>query len=49
MMQKVADDYNIQRVTIGDWKRKQLEIEKWCSPRDMKGTLKEKKIMKDCN
>ncbi|KAM6459279.1 jerky protein homolog-like [Liasis olivaceus] len=48
-MQKVADNYGVGRVTVGDWKRKRLKIEKWCSSRVMDGALKERKMMKKCD
>lgn len=46
MMQKVADDYSIQQVTVRD--RKKMEIQKWCLSRVMQGALKERKIIKKC-
>ncbi|XP_062829389.1 zinc finger protein with KRAB and SCAN domains 7 [Anolis carolinensis] len=45
----VASDYGVGRVTVGDWKRHRLEIEKWCSSRVTDGALKERKTMKKCD
>ncbi|XP_060616128.2 jerky protein homolog-like isoform X3 [Anolis sagrei] len=48
MMQKVANEYGVARVTVGEWKKNRLEIEKWCSSRVTDGALKERKTMKKC-
>nr|XP_016847311.1 PREDICTED: jerky protein homolog-like isoform X1 [Anolis carolinensis] len=48
-MKDVADEYGVARVTVGDWKRNRLEIEKWCSSRITDGSLKERKTMKKCD
>lgn len=48
-LQKVADDYNVGRVTVGDWKKNKSEIEKWCSARVTGAALKERKTMRKCD
>uniref|UniRef100_H9GL84 HTH CENPB-type domain-containing protein n=1 Tax=Anolis carolinensis TaxID=28377 RepID=H9GL84_ANOCA len=48
-IKKVANDYGVGKVTVGDWKRHRLEIEKWCSFRVTNGALKERKTMKKCD
>lgn len=47
-MQKVAEEYGVGRVTVGDWKKKRSEIVKWCSARASNESLKERKTMKKC-
>lgn len=47
-LQKVADDYGVGRVTVGDWRRNRVEIEKWCSSRLTDEAVKERKTMKKC-
>lgn len=33
-IKKVASDLGVGEVTVGDWRRKRAEIEKWCSQKD---------------
>jgi transposase-like protein len=47
-MHKVAEEYGVGRVTVGDWKKKRSEIEKLCSARASNEGLKERKTMKKC-
>jgi hypothetical protein len=47
-MQKVAEEYGVGRVTVGDWKKKRSEVEKWCSGRTSTEGMKERKTMKKC-
>ncbi|XP_023225692.1 tigger transposable element-derived protein 2-like [Centruroides sculpturatus] len=43
----VAKDLGVGKSTIGDWKKKQMEIESWCVNRICTETLKERKSMKE--
>lgn len=47
-MQKVADDFGVGQVTVGDWGKKRIEIE-WCASRVTEGALKERITMKKCD
>lgn len=46
---KVAQDYNVGKTTVGDWKRNRNEIEKWCSQRATSTVLEDRKTMKKCD
>jgi hypothetical protein len=41
--QKVAEEYGVGHVTVGDYKKKRTEIEKWCSARASNEGMKERK------
>uniref|UniRef100_A0A1B6DW69 HTH psq-type domain-containing protein n=1 Tax=Clastoptera arizonana TaxID=38151 RepID=A0A1B6DW69_9HEMI len=45
-MQKVTDDYGVGRRTVGDWRKIQSELEKWCSSRVTETNLKDRKTIK---
>lgn len=45
---KVAQDYNVGKTTVGDWKRNRNDIEKWCSQRVTATALEDRKTMKKC-
>jgi hypothetical protein len=47
-IKKVAEEHGVARVTVGDWKKKRSEIEKWCSARASNEGLKGRKTMKKC-
>lgn len=46
-LQKVADHYGVGRRTVGDWKKRRLELEKWCSSRVTETAFKDRKTMKN--
>uniref|UniRef100_K7G5U3 DDE-1 domain-containing protein n=1 Tax=Pelodiscus sinensis TaxID=13735 RepID=K7G5U3_PELSI len=47
-MLKIASELCVGQVTVGDWKRKRSELEKWCSDRSSIEGLKDRKTMKKC-
>lgn len=47
-MQQIASDLGVGRVTVGDWKRKRSELEKWSCDRNSEDALKGRKSMKRC-
>ncbi|KAJ8892127.1 hypothetical protein PR048_004707 [Dryococelus australis] len=48
MFARVAQDYNVEKTTVGDWRRNRNEIEKWCSERVTANAVQERKTMKKC-
>jgi uncharacterized protein YjcR len=47
-MQKMAEEYGVSHVTVGEWKKKISKIEKCCSATASNEGLKERKTMKKC-
>lgn len=48
-MKKVALDYGVRCVMVGDWKKKRDEVEKWCLSRSSCDALKSHETMKKCD
>lgn len=44
---KVAMEFGVGESTIGDWKKKSLEIESWCVKRVCSDTLSDRKSMEE--
>lgn len=46
---KVAEEYGVGYITVGNWKKKRSETEKWWSARALNEGHKETKMMKKCD